>query len=657
MVVAAPPGATGTGAAGPVRSRRGTSWLPGGGRSLIRRRPVAVAVVVALVAGAAGAGWFLLRQRDAALPTRELAAYLGAWEHFDVAGMRARAAAPPLELEATVTTMHDDLGITGAHFTPGPVRREGAGATAQFGARVDVAGLGAWDYQGTLRFIRIAGKWRVAWAPSSLQPDLGPGQRFATNGRAWPVRAPILGSDGSALVSMGASFLIEVVPQSIVDLAQVQAALKQQIGLDPEAVTAALAQPWVRPDFRVPVAQVAPDRYARVRPLLAPVPGIFFESATGRLPVAENFAAHILGRYDEVTAERLTELGAPYVEGDKVGLSGLEANFERRLAGTPSGDVLIVDAAHKDVRTVFRFTGTPPHPLQTTIDRRTQEAAEAALGGVTAPAAIVAVDAATGDIRAAVSRPLDEPFNRALAGQYPPASTFKVVTTAALLATGTKPETPIGCPAEATVGGQTFRNFEGGSLGGTTFRSAFAQSCNTAFVGLAAKLADADLVAAATNFGFGASYDLGVPTAGASFPAPKDAAERASQAIGQGRVVASPVHMATVAAAVASGSWRAPRLLTDTPAGAAKALDPAAVATLKDLTAEVVRTGTGTAATVAGQQVAGKTGTAETADPNVTHAWFIGYRGTLAFSVLVEGGGVGGRVAAPLAARFLAAAP
>ena len=71
----------------------------------------------------------------------------------------------------------------------------------------------------------------------------------------------------------------------------------------------------------------------------------------------------------------------------------------------------------------------------------------------------------------------------------------------------------------------------------------------------------------------------------------------------------------------------------------------------------MVRTGTGTAAAVAGQQVGGKTGTAETDDPARTHAWFIGYRGSLAFAVLVEGGGVGGRVAAPIAARFLAAAP
>jgi cell division protein FtsI/penicillin-binding protein 2 len=117
--------------------------------------------------------------------------------------------------------------------------------------------------------------------------------------------------------------------------------------------------------------------------------------------------------------------------------------------------------------------------------------------------------------------------------------------------------------------------------------------------------------------------------------------------------------MATVAAAVASGAWRAPRLLADKPQGEAVALDPGVAATLKDLTAEVVRSGTGTAAAVAGQQVAGKTGTAEIggADPNRTHAWFIGYRGNLAFAVVVEGGGVGGRVAAPLGARFLSGAP
>ena len=233
-----------------------------------------------------------------------------------------------------------------------------------------------------------------------------------------------------------------------------------------------------------------------------------------------------------------------------------------------------------------------------------------------------------------------------------------MVTTAAFLAGGNRPDTAVACTAEANVGGQRFVNFEGGSLGGTTFRNAFAQSCNTPFVTLSANLADAALASAATTFGFGAEYDLGLPTEGATFPAPKDLAERASQAIGQGRVEASPLHMATVAAAVASGGWRAPRLLTDKLQAPTTPVDATTSATLKELTAEVVRSGTGTAAAVAGQQVGGKTGTAEFGpDPDRTHAWFIGYRGNLAFAVLVEGGGVGGRVAAPLAARFLSGVP
>lgn len=628
------------------------------------------AAVVAVVAGGALAGWFLLRG-GSSLPKREVAAYLSAWERFDVDGMRALTAGPPPELDAAVTAMRDDLRITAARFRPGPIRREGEEAVADFTAEVALAGLPAWSYPGTLRLGQTDGQWRVAWSPAALHPDLGPGQRFGRS-RTWATRAPILGGDGAALVSAAEVVDIGLQPERIRDRAQVQAVLKAQLDVEPADVTAALSAPGVRPDHFVAVARIRPDRFARVRPVLEPVPGIFFRRTTRRLAVAEDFAAHVLGRYDEVTAERLAELGAPYVVGDKVGLSGLEANFERRLAGTPSGEVRTVDiATDAPVRTLFQFPGTPPEPVRTTLDRRTQEAAEQALVGVTAPAAIVAVDPATGDVRAVVSRPLDQAFNRALAGQYPPASTFKVVTTAALLGGGTRPETPIGCPAEATVGGQTFRNFEGGALGGTTLRSAFAQSCNTAFVTLSANLADAGaLSGAATGFGFGATYDLGVSTAGARFPAPRDAAERASQAIGQGRVLASPVHMASVAAAVASGGWRAPRLLTDSPAGPVTPLDPQVAATLRELTAEVVRSGTGTAAAVPGQQVGGKTGTAEIGgpEPDRTHAWFIGYRGQgpsgpgsglggLAFSVLVEGGGVGGRVAAPLAARFLTAAP
>jgi cell division protein FtsI/penicillin-binding protein 2 len=119
--------------------------------------------------------------------------------------------------------------------------------------------------------------------------------------------------------------------------------------------------------------------------------------------------------------------------------------------------------------------------------------------------------------------------------------------------------------------------------------------------------------------------------------------------------------MALVAATVAEGRWRQPKLVSggapESAGSAAEApepLDAKVAGTLRTLMRQVVTEGTAASAGLPGK-VAGKTGTAEfgTGDPLPTHAWFIGFRGDLAFSVVVEDGGVGGRVAAPVAARFL----
>jgi cell division protein FtsI/penicillin-binding protein 2 len=170
-------------------------------------------------------------------------------------------------------------------------------------------------------------------------------------------------------------------------------------------------------------------------------------------------------------------------------------------------------------------------------------------------------------------------------------------------------------------------------------------------------------------------------------PPPSDQADLAAEAFGQGRVTASPLQMALVAATAAEGRWHHPHLVpttsgsggtdntggsggTDSTAGSdgsgsnnsggsepAKSPDPLdakVAATLRTLMRQVVTEGTAAPAGLPGK-VAGKTGTAEfgTGDPLPTHAWFIGFRGDLAFAVVVEDGGVGGRVAAPAAARFL----
>ncbi len=619
-----------------------------------------------LLAGGGGA-YFLSRGDDEPrLATAEVSTYLAAWERFDPAAMAVVVDGAPAGFAEAVTAMRDDLRVTSAAFRTVLVDE----LQATFTADLEVGGIGRLQYDGRLALVRRdqdddgadADAWRIAWDPSSLHPALRPDLRFRL-GVVWPTRAPIVGAAGATLASTSDTVVVGLQPDRILDLAQVQAVLTQQLGTDPAAVAAALDDPGVGPGHFVPVSRVERDRFAPIRAVLEPVPGVFFQQGSGRVTPTDEFALHLLGRVGEITAERLDQLGAPYEAGDQVGLSGLEAAYERQLAGLPSGEVRLVDASDVEVAVVAQFPGTPPEPLVLTLDPRVQQAADQALVGIDEPAAIVAIDAATGDVRAVSARPLDEAFNRAFDGQYPPGSSFKVVTAEALVASGIGPDTVVACEPLATIGGKPFKNFEDESFGSIPFRTAFAHSCNTAFVTLADELSDADLVAAASRFGFGVDYDAGVGASGGDFPDPGDAADRASSAIGQGRVLASPLHMASVAAAVASGTWRAPRVLgAGSPSAVAVApvvLAPATVAVLADLMREVVRTGTGTAAAVAGLEVAGKTGTAEfgRADPPETHAWFIGFRGSLAFAVLVEGGGVGGQVAAPIAARFLGAVP
>src|SRR5262249_2141865 len=159
-------------------------------------------------------------------------------------------------------------------------------------------------------------------------------------------------------------------------------------------------------------------------------------------------------------AELLQTLGSPYGPNDTVGRAGLEAQDETQLAGSPAATVAVVDANGKTIATLAQFPAKPGAAVATTIDPTVQRAAEAALGGVNGDAAIVAIRASTGEVLATASVPSTNAFNIALAGRYPPGSTFKIVTTADLLEHGATPSTTVSCPATLTLNGQTFRNFE-----------------------------------------------------------------------------------------------------------------------------------------------------------------------------------------------------
>jgi len=595
-----------------------------------------------------------VRGRPGDDPVDGAQAWLRAWAQSDFATLRASVAEPPANLEAQHQRFRDELRILSSRFELGRIEREAESAVVSFRAFHVLRGLGEWEVDGKLRLVRREGRWWVRWTPAVLHPELREGDRFSRL-RTRSERAAILDGDGQPLTFQGEVITIGVEPRRIQSRAALTSALQAQLGVEPARVEKALSAPGVAPEHFVPILDVRTERYQQVRPALAPVPGIFFRRKSARLTPAEGFAAHTLGRVGEVTAELLAQLGPTYQTGDIVGLSGLELAYEPQLGGSPSGEVRLTRPSG-EVRVLHRFEGKPGTPLSTTLRPEVQSAAEAALEGVTSPAALVAVNTDTGAILAVASRPLEQPLNRALTGRYPPGSTFKIITTEALIAGGMRVDTPVSCPPVATVSGKSFRNFEGEALGNTRLRQVFAHSCNTAFVTLSTGLGADALGAAARRFGFDMEYRAGLPSPGASFPEPRDEAELAAAAIGQGRVLATPLHMASVAAAAESGRWRAPYLVAELEDGPSSSLAAGTRMPLNVLMRAVITEGTGRAASdVPG--LAGKTGTAEfgSGPPLPTHAWFIGVRNGIGFAVLVEGGGVGGRVAVPIAAKFAAA--
>ena len=673
-----------------------------------------LALLLVLLMGAVAVTGLVIVPRvlgdDGAGPEDDAEAFLAAWSEGHLDEMATRVVDPPATFADDYTATMEGLQVESAEYRLTEVREDGGGdaAIAGFRATLRLTGLGEWAYDGSMRLQRGGGgddapDWLVEWSPGTIHPSLEDDQRLIRT-RTWPERGAINGSDGEPLAPSVPGRVVGVQPSRVQDLPAVQRVLQEQLGVDPAAVQAAIDAPGVQPDHFVPIITITEERYLQVEPVVYPIPGTVFRDTTVRSGPTEGYAQHILGRTEEATAERLEELGDPYVVGDVVGVTGLEARFEQALAGTPSGEIQAVDAEDEVVATIDTIEGRAPAAVNTTIDRTVQTAVERTLGTGTAPAAIVVTDP-EGNVRGAASRPLSEDLNRAFGGSYPPGSTFKIVTADALLGAGITPESPIECSETINAGGRSFRNFEGGALGIVPFGQAFAESCNTAMIRAAEPVQNPQLVEAAERFGFNAEYNVGLNTEGGSYPEPADATEKAAQAIGQGRIVASPLHMATVAGTVIDGSWEPPTLLVDPPelpaadgtegatattgadatattavgdamatTGATTATttppDGAATAqpttidgghreTLSGLMQRVVTEGSGTAAAVPGRTVAGKTGTAEfgEGDPLPTHAWFVGFSGNLAASVFLENGGVGGRDAAPIAGTLFAALP
>jgi peptidoglycan glycosyltransferase len=384
-------------------------------------------------------------------------------------------------------------------------------------------------------------------------------------------------------------------------------------------------------------------------------------------------ASSIVGSLGPIPDERRADLKALGVPSTaQVGTSGLERIFDVRLIGRPGGEL------RAGGRLIARAAPVAAAPVRTTISTRVQTAAVDALGPRLG--GIVVMAPRSGAVLAA--------SGIGISGLQPPGSTFKILTvTGALEAKLTSPSRAYPIETKATLEGVDVANANGESCGGTLVQS-FAESCNSVFAPLGAKLGARRLVDVAERFGF--NHEPDVPGAAMStIPAAEDIGDDlavGSSAIGQGRVQATALQMAIVAATIGLRGRR-PRPTLDfataeSGSPTARATAARTARTVERLMLAVVRGGTGTAAALPGVSVAGKTGTAELKtttrctpdptnpeacppqppdDPSDTDAWFAAYAPAgsghprVAVGVLLVGAGAGGATAAPAAREVLAA--
>jgi Penicillin binding protein transpeptidase domain/NTF2-like N-terminal transpeptidase domain len=366
--------------------------------------------------------------------------------------------------------------------------------------------------------------------------------------------------------------------------------------------------------------------------------------------------ALLTGVVVRATKAQAKALGAPYQAGDLIGDGGIEQAYQAQLAGRPSLTIQIAGPGRRIDATAARFAAVPGKPVQTSIDMQDQMAASAAVSSAATnkPIDMVVVQPSTGKVLAVVERPGG--FDRALEGIFPPGSTFKVVTASALAKKGMTPSSTVQCPSTVDIGGRTFHNDANEHLGTTNLQTAFAISCNTTFAMLAyQQLSGAELAAMAATFGFNATPNLGIPATLGHFSTPHQPVDMAADAFGQGTDLVNPLSQATVAAAIEDGTWRPPLLVTNpVPKQTTRPhkLSATILATLRPMMRAVVTSGTA-AGVGFPPGVYGKTGTAQYGNGKHSHGWFIGYRGDLAFAVLVEGGGYGANSAGPVVNAFL----
>lgn len=515
-----------------------------------------------------------------------------------------------------------------------------------------------------------------------------------------PERGKILDRNGNILAGSRLSHSVFLWPlaQKKSEWPTTLKRLSQILKVPESEIQKRLEQAGYTSPYLVRIARgVSPAQVTALAEYASEMEGVEVDAEAVRYYPYGDLAAHLLGYTGEMSDEELEKRKEEgYRLGDVIGQMGIEAAYEQQLRGQWGGQQVEVDGMGQVVRILGEKQTQAGKDVRLTLDVKLQQAAETALGD--RKGAIVAIDPNNGAVLAMVSRPAfdpnlfstritdeqwqrlqseDHPFvNRAIQG-YPPASTFKIVTTtAALESKKFSPDTVLNTYPSLTVGGVNFGEWNRAGFGPLGFTGAMAWSSDTFFYQIAMGIGDRTLIDWTRRYGFGRKTGIELPEEAAGL-VPDDAWKRKeigegwfvgdtiNMSIGQGFLQSSPLQVAVMFAVPANGGYLVkPHLSKDNEASrnwrSSLNLDPVTLDILKAGLRDVVDGGTGTALNVSTlPPVAGKSGTAEDFGRE-SHTWFGAYAPAEQPKIIVvafgeNSGGGGGSVAAPMVRQVLEA--
>lgn len=540
-------------------------------------------------------------------------------------------------------------------------------------------------------------------------------------------RGEITDRNGVTLASIRPSFNLYVTPEDVQDLDETLNVLKEKIEFDVDKVKSDIRQSQPFMDVLIK-ADIQRDQMAFVEENNQLLGGIHLKVEPLRNYLYGELAAHTLGYLGEINKDKLNKGEAGYRMGDIVGKEGIEFLFEQDMQGKKGYKEVEVDVSGRELAVLRKSPPQSGNHVQLTLDLRIQKVVEQLMTGteetpINGSAVVMKVQ--TGEILAMTSKPSFDPNlfaagisvrewrkllfndqhplqNKAIDGQYPPGSVYKIIAAyAALEEEAVTPEETVFCPGYFRLGRRLYRCWRRGGHGDVDLHTALAQSCDVYFYTVGHKLGIDTLARYAKMLGMGSLTQINllgekpglVPTKEWKLRARGEewlAGETISASIGQGFNLATPIQQARLIATVANGGIL---------------LKPYLVRKIKDKGGEVVREvfpsienrlvsrpdtlsiiqkglfavvnekrGTGWRARTKQITVAGKTGTAQVVKLKKDvkdeeeeeipykyrdHAWFVGYapfeNPEIAVAVIVEHGGHGGSAAAPIVRQIIEA--